>query len=162
KYAWVAAGDDGLYAAVVTETAEPQAVIGSDFHRAAFPANYDAHVERRGYLTTGYHHPGRDVLGKVANPLRKADVLMGQNRGEYLYAACGADGVRVFDIAAVDHKGFAQRITTAPVSPLGQKFYVPTKYAAFVAAPSTVAVDPTRTRLPENKEGPIHALFGYL
>ena len=51
-----------------------------------------------------------------------------QARGEYLYAACGEDGVRVFDIAFIDHKGFSERITTAPVSPLGQRFYVPTKY----------------------------------
>ena len=42
-----------------------------------------------------------------------------QARGEYLYAACGEDGLRVFDIAFIDDKGFSERITTAPVSPLG-------------------------------------------
>ena len=50
-------------------------------------------------------------------------------------AACGEGGLRVFDIAFIDDKGFSERITTAPVSPLGQKFYVPTRYAMSVAAP---------------------------
>jgi hypothetical protein len=70
--------------------------------------------------------------------------------------------VRVFDIAFIDHKGFAERITTAPVSPVGQRFYVPTKNAVYVAAPCTPAVDPTRKMKPENREQPIHPLFAYL
>jgi hypothetical protein len=68
----------------------------------------------------------------------------------------------VFDIAFIDHKGFAERITTAPVSPVGQKFYLQTRYATYIAAPTTVAVDPTRSHMPANKEQPIHPLFGYL
>jgi hypothetical protein len=52
--------------------------------------------------------------------------------------------LRVYDIANIDNKGFSERITTAPVSPLGQRFYVDTKYATGVASPSTLAVDPTR------------------
>ena len=48
----------------------------------------------------------------------KVNVLAVQNRGEYLYAACGEAGVRVYDISFVDHKGFSERIFTAPVSPL--------------------------------------------
>lgn len=83
-------------------------------------------------------------------------------RGEYLYAACGTDGLRVFDIAFIDHKGFSQRITTAPVSPLGQQFYVKTTYATAVAAPATLVPDPTRTHDPKNFEQPIHELYGYL
>ena len=42
---------------------------------------------------------------------------MVQPRGEFLYAACGKEGVRVFDIAFIDNKAFSERITTAPVSP---------------------------------------------
>src|SRR5207302_4170115 len=83
-------------------------------------------------------------------------------RGEFLYAACGEGGLRVFDIAFVDNKGFSERIITAPVSPLGQKFYVPTTYATAVAAPATLAPDPTRTHREENHEQPIHALYGNL
>jgi hypothetical protein len=68
----------------------------------------------------------------------------------------------VFDIAFIDDKAFAERITTAPVSPVGQKFYLDTKYATYIAAPTTVAVDPTRSHMPANKEQPVHPLFGYL
>ena len=95
---------------------------------------------------------------------REAEVLSVQARGEYLYAACGEGGLRVFDIAFIDHKGFSERITTAPVSPLGQQFYVRTKYATAVAAPTTTAPDPTRKQPnPENQEQqPIHPLYGYI
>jgi hypothetical protein len=68
----------------------------------------------------------------------------------------------VFDIAFIDHKGFSERITTAPVSPAGQRFFVPTQYATAVAAPSTIAPDPTRVAIPENMEQPVHAIYGYI
>ena len=50
-------------------------------------------------------------------------------RGEYLYTANGPGGFEVFDVANIDQKGFSERIVTAPVSPLGQRTYVRTKYA---------------------------------
>ena len=86
-----------------------------------------------------------------------------QTRGEYLYAACGEDGLRVFDIAFIDDKGFSERITTAPVSPIGQKFYVPTKYAtrrrrADDAGPRPDAHAARR----RTSEPPVHPLYGYL
>ena len=56
-------------------------------------------------------------------------------------------------IAQIDQKGFSERIVTAPVSPFGQKFYVDTKYATAVAAPSTLAVDPARWRTVQNEDG---------
>jgi hypothetical protein len=70
--------------------------------------------------------------------------------------------LRVYDVAQIDQKGFSERITTAPVSRFGQKFWVKTKYATAVAAPTTLAVDPGRTRLAENEEQPIHPLYAYL
>jgi len=161
RYAWVAAGEEGLYGVVVTERDEPQAVIGSVMHKFAFPDYYKKHVERGRLLEHAHEHPGRDISAAL-RPGKKSEVLSVQARGEYLYAACGDGGVRVFDIAFIDNKAFSERITTAPVSPIGQKFYVPTKYATAVAAPTTVAVDPTRTHMKENKEGPIHGYFGYL
>ena len=85
-----------------------------------------------------------------------------QARGEYLYAACGEDGLRVFDIAFIDEKAFSERITTAPVSPIGQRFYVPTTYGTAVAAPTTIAPDPTRIQHPENNEQAVHALYAHL
>ena len=62
-------------------------------------------------------------------------ILGVQTRGEYAYAACGERGLKVFDIAFIDHKGFSERMNTAPVSPLGQRFYVKTAYATAVASP---------------------------
>src|SRR5262249_50701114 len=84
----------------------------------------------------------------------------------------------------IDQKGFSERITTAPVSRFGQKFWVKSKYATAVASPSTLAVDPARWRLRAdgtmmdpgaasklagderkqlvNEEQPIHPLYAYL
>jgi hypothetical protein len=162
KWAWAAAGEEGLFGINVTESAEPQAVYGTDLHRYAFPDHYRKHVERGGLLEFAHEHPGRDVLTGLTRPFKKSEVLMVQNRGEFLYAACAESGVRVFDIAFIDNKGFAERITTAPVSPAGQRFYLPTRYATYVAAPCTPLVDPTRKMDPANKEQPIHPLFGYV
>ncbi len=162
KYCWTAAGEEGLFGVAVTESSEPQAVFGSDLHRFAYPDNYRKHAEHGGLIKHAHEHPGRDISAGIGKPFKKSEVLMVQNRGEYLYAACGEAGIRVFDIAFIDDKAFSERITTAPVSPVGQQFYLPTKYATYIAAPTTVAVDPTRTRMAANKEQPIHPLFGYL
>src|SRR5205807_3159558 len=120
------------------------------------------HLENKRFLEHAYEHPGRDVGDAVAHAFRKTEVLGVQARGEYLYAACGEGGVRVFDIAFIDDKSFSERITTAPVSPLGQRFYVRTRYAAALAAPCTPAPDPTRSHRPENREPTVHPLYGYL
>ena len=78
------------------------------------------------------------------------------------YVALGPGGFRVYDIANIDNKDFSERIVTAPVSPLGQRLYVKTKYAVAVATPTTLGVDPVRTRRPENEEQAIHPMYGYL
>ena len=57
-------------------------------------------------LNEAQHHAGAEVL----------DV---QARGEYLYAAMGKGGFRVFDIANIDNKDISERMVTAPVSPSG-------------------------------------------
>jgi hypothetical protein len=157
RYCWVATGKEGLEGVVVTEQEEPQAVIGSTLHRLAFPDYFRRHVEHGLKLQHAHHHPGRDILDHT-----EPEILSVQLRGEYLYAACGEGGLRVFDVAFIDDKAFSERITTAPVSPLGQRLFVRTRFATHVAAPATTAVDPTRTRHPENQEGPIHPLYGYL
>jgi hypothetical protein len=162
RYAWVAARDHGLYGVVVTEQEEPQAVIGSSLHAMAFPDFFRKHHERGYKLKDAHEHPGLDIGDKLKHPLKEANILQVQPRGEYLYAACGEDGVRVFDIAFIDNKSFSERITTAPVSPKGQKFHVPTAYAVAVAAPCTPAPDPTRNQNPDNKEPKVHPLYGYL
>ena len=153
RYCWVASGDHGLNAVVVTERDEPQAVIGSSLHELAYPDNFRKHLEDGGKLKHAHEHSGRDVSERIRRP----EILSIQARGEYLYAACGESGLRVFDIAFIDHKGFSERIVTAPVSPLGQRFFVRTSFATAVAAPSTMAPDPTREHQPGNHEQSVHA-----
>ncbi|HEU4766971.1 MAG TPA: hypothetical protein VFS77_06335, partial [Pyrinomonadaceae bacterium] len=149
RYVYVAAGHS-LDVVVATEQTEPQAVMGSTLQKIAYPSNYDSFVRGGRELKTFYEH--------VGNPR----VLQVQLRGEYAYVAAGEGGLRVYDVAQIDHKGFSERIVTAPVSRFGQKFWVKTRYATAVAAPTTLAVDPARTRRPENEEQPIHPLYGYL
>jgi hypothetical protein len=149
RYIYVATGRKGYEAVAVTEHDEPPAVIGSDLQRLAYPDNYKKHLSNHSELKEAYGHAGSEVL----------DV---QARGEYLYAAMGKRGLRVHDIANIDDKDISQRTITAPVSPLGQRFYVPTKYAAAIATPTTLAVDPLRTHRPENEEQAIHLMYGFL
>ncbi len=162
RFAYVATGHEGLEAVAVTERDEPQAVIGSYLHQMAFPSRYRAHKNRDDVLDEAYHHPGNDVLDLSWLTGRGDEVQGLLLRGEYLYSANGPGGLRVYDVANIDNKGFSERIVTAPVSPLGQQFYVKTEHATSVTAPSTLAVDPLRSRLPENEEQPIHPIYGYL
>ena len=163
RYCYVGAGEHGLYAVPVTEREEPQAVIGSHLHELAFRKNYEEHVEHKKLLKHAHEHPGIDIGDELFRPFKaKPKILSLQARGEYLYAACGAGGIRIFDIAFIDHKGFSERITTAPVSPLGQKFHVSSPYATCVVAPTTIAPDPTRAHYPENEEQKVHGIYAYL
>ncbi|MFO0012720.1 MAG: hypothetical protein ACK553_08265 [Planctomycetota bacterium] len=162
KYCWVGAGEHGLEGVVVTESSEPQAVIGSTLHALAYPDNHREHVERERELEHAHEHPGRDIIETLSLRYHKPEILSLQHRGEYLYAACGEGGLRVFDIAFIDNKAFSERITTAPVSPLGQRLYVRTQYATSVCAPTTIAPDPTRTHRPENFEPKVPGLYGYI
>lgn len=162
RYCWVAAGEEGLFAVEATERAEPQAVIGSTLHELAFPEHYEEHVERDRELEEAHEHPGKDISEQLFARNKEIEVLDIQLRGEFLYTACAEAGLRVFDVAFIDHKGFSERIVTAPVSPVGQQLYVRTQHAMSVTAPATTAPDPTRTHLPENREPEIHALYAYL
>ncbi len=162
RYCWVATGEHGMEAVIVTERDEPQAVLGSSLHELAYPDYYEKFVEEGRKLEHAHEHPGKDISNNLFRPFRKPEILSLQHRGEYLYAACGKGGLRIFDIAFIDDKAFAERITTAPVSPLGQQFYVYTKYATAVAAPTTIAPDPTRKLHPENMEQAVHMMYAFI
>jgi hypothetical protein len=164
RYVFVAEGKKGYEAVVPTERAEPQAVKGSYLHKLAYPDEYREFRREGSRLKEAYGHGSSGVV-----PFSSAEMLSIQARGEYLYTANGTGGLRIYDIANIDEKGFSQRMTTAPVSPLGQRFYVKTKFATAVASPATIAVNPTRKHLPENEEAnyrddkqPIHPLYAYL
>ncbi len=148
KYIYVAAGKHGFEAVPVAESTEPPAIIGSDLQQMAYPDDYKKFTEHGSLLTEAYSHDGN-----------VEDV---QLRGEYLYAALGHGGVRIYDVAAVDVKDASQRVITAPVSPLGQRFYLKTKDAAAIASPSTLALDPLRKQIPENEEQSIAPLYAFL
>jgi hypothetical protein len=148
RYIYVATGKAGLEAVAVAEHDEPEAIYGSDLQRVAYPDDYKKFLARDRQLSTSYRHAG--------------NVLDVQARGEYAYAATGPGGLRIYDVANIDNKSFSERITTAPVSPLGQRLFVPTKDAVAVASPTTLGVDPLRQALPENEEQPIHLLYGFL
>jgi hypothetical protein len=150
RYVYIAC-EDALEVAAVTEHTEPQAVYGSTLQKLAYPADYDKFVNKdKRELETYTEHEGTP---KVLNV---------QLRGEYLYAATGEGGLRIFDVAQIDHKGFSEKISTAPVSRFGQRFWVKTKYATAVASPTTLGVDPARVRNPMNQEQPIHLLYAFL
>ena len=149
RFVFVATGKGGVEAVAVTEMEEPQAVIGSSLHKLAYPVQYAAHEKRHRELNTVVHHASSNALGV-------------QVRGEYVYIADGSGGFKVFDIAQINQKGFSEKIVSAPVSRMGQHTNVKTRDATAVAAPSTLAVDPGRMRLPVNEEQPIHELYGYI
>ncbi len=149
RYVYVGLDGEGFEAVKVTETEEPQAVIGSYLHSLAYPKNYQRHLAKKRVLKTGVHHHG-EKIGCL------------QLRGEYLYTASGKGGFRVFDVANIDNKGFSERTVTAPVSPLGQETHVDTKEATCVALPTNMPIAMDRTHRPENQEQwPIHPLYHY-
>ena len=148
RYIFVATGNKGFEAITVAEHDEPEAIYGSDLQRLAYPDNYKKFVAEKRQLAPAAEHEGT--------------VFDIQARGEYAYTANGKGGMRVYDIANIDNKGFSERMTTAPVSPIGQRFYVPTKNAVAVATPTTLGVDPLRAKLKENEEQTIHLMYGFL
>jgi hypothetical protein len=163
RYQFVGSGKGGIDAVVWTERTEPQAAYGSHLQKLAYPDNYREHVEKNGaILKESHHHEGADILDLV-------------RRGEYLYTANGPDGFQVFDVANIDNKGYSERITSAPVSPLGQRLWVHTKYATSITLPTTLGVDPLRQHYPatekhpefgdiysDNEEQPISLAYGFV
>jgi hypothetical protein len=149
RFAWVAQGESGFEAVGVAEWNEPQAVFGSSLHKLAYPDDFRRHGERKLELQEAHRHHG----GGEARSLVK--------RGEYLYVAQGAGGFEAYDIANVDNKDFSERIVSAPVSPLGQRTYVRSRYATAVALPTNMPIAPYRKRLPENQEQKWHPIYHY-
>ncbi len=140
-HAYVGEGSSGFEAVVVTEWGEPQAVLGSNLHRMAYPDDYRDHLQRERRLTEAVHHGGTDIQSLVL-------------RGEYLYTASGEDGFRVYDVANVANKDFSEKTVTSPVSPLGQDTHVPTRYATAVALPINNLTSMGREYRVDNRETP--------
>ena len=150
--AWVGA-ERHVEAVQVTEWDEPQAVIGSYLHRHAYPDWHAAHEQRERRLAESHDHAAKGPVGCVAL------------RGEYLFAAEGAGGLRVYDVASVANKGVSQRIVTAPFSPLGHDTHVATRNATCVALPTNQPIAPARNTgdlmRKVNEEQPFHPIYSY-
>ena len=148
RYVWVGEGNGGVEAIAVTEWDEPQAVIGSTLQRIVYPDDWKRHQDQHLELQLAHHHHGHHLESL-------------QLRGEYLYTAQGEEGMIVYDVANIDNKGFSERITSAPVSPVGQKSQVVTADAAAIALPTNNPMAPHRKMLPVNQEQPIHPIYHY-
>lgn len=157
RFVYVATGHHGFESIAVTERDEPQAVIGSKLHELAYPEEFSK--LKKNPHGEGFENPKTDKYEHRANG---SEITSLQLRGEYLYTANGSGGFRVYDVNSADIKDFSERFTTAPVSPLGQRFYIRSKNATSIASPTTLGVDPTRKRFPENEEGPIHLMYAFL
>ena len=142
----------GVEAVQVTEWDEPQAVIGSYLHAKAYPDNFREHVGRGRELVESHGHGGG------------ASRCL-QLRGEYLWSAEGAKGLRVYDVASIANKGVSQRIVTAPASPFGQDTNVASRDATCVVLPTNQPIAPSRNQgdlmRNENQEQPFHPIYRY-
>ncbi len=140
-------------AVTVTEWNEPQAVIGSYLQRYAYPDDFAAHEKRGLALPEAHDHASGGAVGCVAL------------RGEYLYAAEGAGGLRVYDVASIGNKGVSQKIITAPFSPLGDDTHVAARAATCVALPTNQPISPPRNRgemmRKVNEEQAFHPIYSY-
>jgi hypothetical protein len=161
RYAYVGCGTGGLYGVVWTEQDEPQAAIGSHFQSIAYPRDFANFVKGGRKLDEAYHHSSMDITGgHVVQDI--------EQRGEYIYTAAGSGGLEVDDIAQIDQKGFSQRISSSPVSPMGQRTYVRTPWATSVELPSTLMNDPMRQHISTdggktfvNEERTISPIYNY-
>ncbi len=142
-----------MQAVQVTEWEEPQAVIGSYLHRYAYPGLVRRPREARPAAAGGARSHGRRAVG------------LRQLRGEYLFFAEGAGGMRVYDVATIANKGVSQRIITAPFSPLGHDTHVGLEERDLRGAAHQPAdrarAQRGRPDAQVNQEQPFHPIYNY-
>ena len=150
--AWVG-GAQNIEAVQVTEWDEPQAVIGSYLQRYAYPDWYQNHLNAKARLQVSHDHATKGAAQCI------------QLRGEYLFVAEGAGGMRVYDVASIANKGVSQRIVSAPFSPLGQDTHIASANATCVALPTNQPIAPTRNTgelmRVTNQEQAFHPVYHY-
>ena len=169
--------EDGFQATRVTEWDEPQAVIGSYLHRYAYPDFYKLHVDQngrelknwvRGKIFDKKFSGETQSLEEFANIVQdtRGRVNCLQQRGEYMFVAEGRGGFRVYDVASIGNKGFSERITRAPFSPLGHDTHVKTSNATCMSISTTQPISVKRNRsitenFPDNQEQVMHEIYRY-
>jgi len=176
-HAWVGL-EGGVEAVRVTEWSEPQAVFGSYLHKYAYPDFYRLHVEKNGRELINWRRGAPFAKGKglkggetegaedIRNIVHKApgEAHCIQLRGEYLYVAEGKGGFRVYDVAQIANKDVAEKIVTAPVSPLGQDTHVASRNATCMALPTNQSIAPGRNTAAvraANQEQAMHPIYSY-
>jgi hypothetical protein len=169
--------ESGFQATRVTEWDEPQAVIGSYLHRYSYPDYWRLHREQNGMELKNWVR-GKTFDGKGSGETKAleefANIVQGtsgevgclQQRGEYMFVAEGKGGFRVYDVASVANKGFSERITRSPFSPLGQSTHVKSKNATCMAIATTQPIsfarnEKIRADFPENLEQAMHPIYRY-
>jgi hypothetical protein len=134
RYVYVATGKKGFEAIAVAEHDEPEAILGSDLQRIAYPDNYKKFVSQHRELSAAAEHTG--------------NVLDIQGRGEYAYAANGPGGLRVYESRMVTQffrEGQHRTGFTSGVS-LRRR-----RAALAVASPTTRSCHPLRSNYPRMK-----------
>ena len=148
EYAYVAEQGKAVTAIKITDGYEPQPVIGSSFQKQLDPAAYQAFVSRGRKLTTAFRRRAPNVRSVTV-------------RGEYMLTAEGPSGFKVYDVANINNKAFAQRITQRNNSSAGEGTVVHSPDATYLYTPTSVPIHLGRPQRPENREAPIHPLYGY-
>ena len=137
----------------VTEWDEPQAVIGSYLHKYAYPDWYAAHQKRKRELSVAHEQGTQGPASCI------------QLRGEYLYVAQGAGGMRVYDVAGIANKGLSQRILEAPSAAQRQGTHIASANATCVALPTNQPIAPQKNQgdkmRQDNLEQPFHPIYNY-
>jgi len=127
-------------------------VMGGYLQKYVYPDFYQQHLDNAQELDIGYNHSAGSI-----NCM--------QLRGEYLYAAAGAKGLVVYDVASIANKGVSQRIITAPASSLGQDTSIASENATCVSLVTTQPVAPERNKgelmRVTNQEKPTHPIYNY-
>ena len=167
--------EGGFEAVRVTEWDEPQAVIGSYLQRYAYPDYFRLHVEQNGRELKNWTR-GKTFAGGLSGETRPLEefrnVVQGtkgrvgclQLRGEYMFVAEGAGGLRVYDVASIANKGVSDPIISAPFSPLGHDARVDTQNATCMALPTMQPINPQRSTAQLrkiNQEQPFLPIYSY-
>lgn len=148
EFAFIAENGHSITAVKVTEGDEPQPVIGSAFDKVLYPDSY-AKFEKGGRkLTLSHRRLAPKIVGLAL-------------RGEYVIAAEGSAGFKLYDIANINNKQDAQRIVQHVNSPLGEGSVVHSPDATSIYFPSSLPMALDRVVMPENREQRIHELYRY-
>jgi hypothetical protein len=151
-YEWI--GQPGLMKAVrVSYGYEPQPVIGSNMQRIIDPQKFNEFVKSgRRYDKVHYATPG--AAGKAYGSAQLVGATHPnflEARGEWVFAADGPGGFKVYDMANVDAKKTAQKVLLQPFA-WGNELVIHSKNATGLDMPGTGPMDLTRPQLNLNEE----------